>query len=174
LAGDAAKVRVFENRMEFIMSNVHLVGMTRVLDIGSCFGWNSFWLAERGCTVVGVERGRQKVDVCECLKVLRRLPMDNPIFHCMTIEDYAFKHKEEKFDLMLNLNTFHHMIKKDERRAWRALDRLSQRCRVMVLQCRGGDIHEQVIERTAYESKKPLGRPPGTRGVISRGMFLYW
>ncbi len=173
LAGDAAKVRVFENRMEFIQSNILHIPVGRVLDIGSCFGWNSFWLAERGFTVVGVERGRQKVDVCECLRIMQKLPTDNPTFRHMTVEDYVSMY-EEKFDLMLNLNTFHHMIKKDERRAWETLDRLSRRCGSMVLQCGRSGIHRQVVERTSYENSRNLGKAPGTRGVIARHLVLYW
>ena len=173
LAEGAAKVRVFENRMEFIQSNILHIPVGRVLDIGSCFGWNSFWLAERGFTVVGVERGKVKVDVCECIRVMGGLSADNPTFHQMMVEEYASVY-DEAFDLMLNLNTFHHMIKKDERRAWETLDCLSRRCGSMVLQCGRSGIHRQVVERTSYENSRNLGKAPGTRGVIARHLVLYW
>ena len=86
----------------------HLGRPVRVLDLGSAQGFFSFHLASRGAIVHGVDFCEENIDLCNA--IASENPNLNVEFYKQRIDDYLDSIEPNKYDLVLGLSVFHHLI----------------------------------------------------------------
>ena len=117
--------------LEFIKSSMDVKGKT-VLDIGSCTGWFSYWLADSGALVDGVDVNSKRVEIANYQRVYRGADKNNPRFQTKTFEKQLCGNI--RYDAVLLLNVIHHYIRRNEAQAFQALKQISEHTDMLFIQ----------------------------------------
>lgn len=81
----------------------------KILDLGCAQGFFSFSLAqELGATVVGIDIRPANIELCNEIK--NHFSFEKVKFFCGRLEEFLPTILNEKFDLVLGLSVFHHLI----------------------------------------------------------------
>jgi SAM-dependent methyltransferase len=122
----------YKNRLNAIIDAIEVVGGKKILDLGCCYGWNLFELANLGATGVGIDFLEQDITVCCCQAKIYGFE-DVLTFYLSDVFDYILN-TDEYFDCILALNLFHHMNNQRGRStSWIALNDLSTRTDSMII-----------------------------------------
>jgi len=114
------RVRGFEKIRDTIVEHIGGMKGKRVLDIGSNFGYFCLELAKLGATTVGFERDEKRCAVAKYLAYDLGLSAG---FKQGDAVEMVLKHKM-KFDYVILLNVFHHLLIQNEEDAWRMFNKL--------------------------------------------------
>ncbi|MCJ7653447.1 MAG: DUF1698 domain-containing protein [Actinobacteria bacterium] len=123
-------------RLQLILKEIGDPTNKRFLDVGSNSGWFDIELVLRKACSVGVEPLQEYVDIANFVAAYHRLDWKDMNlrrriwFYPMKVEDYLAE-TEEKFDYVLFMGLFHHMLKENLTAAWDSLKKLSMRAPVM-------------------------------------------
>jgi 2-polyprenyl-3-methyl-5-hydroxy-6-metoxy-1,4-benzoquinol methylase len=109
----------------------------RVLDVGCNYGYYSWLLTQAGAKVIGVDNQQ---------KLIEEARKNDPeaTFYAADIEAFI-QNITSIFNVTLFLNTFHHMIAKDNVRAWQCFHKLSETTELMIfmIKVRKGDLAQK-------------------------------
>ena len=75
-----------------------------VLDVGCCYGLFSFWMANQGYQVTGIDKDPEVIDWCKEYGGIARFSKDNPRFEVADLANY-----HGQFDIVLSLALIHHL-----------------------------------------------------------------
>lgn len=131
----------------------------RVLDIGSSIGHFCFLFAEDGAKVVGIEKEQLKVGTAQAIALIKHFKGIE--FVCDKIENVIEHRNMEDFNLTNMLNVFDHMIREDNTKAWKTLNKISELSEKLTLMMGPTDefpkadytsnLPEKVMEKTQYK-----------------------
>ena len=111
------RVEGFEKILGTILTHCGDVNGARFLDIGANVGYFCFKLTDIGGITTGVERDRRRSNLSRCVALKEGYRADNPRFVNMDAPNYVLTEKP-CVDYVILLNTFHHILLQDEKRAW--------------------------------------------------------
>jgi len=96
-----------------------------ILDIGCNLGYFCFWFASLGCDVVGLDLDKRRIEICEEIKEKTGF-ICSPTFINENVLDWL-RETIMTFDYVLLLNTFHHILVRDEEKGWWMFNKLLDR-----------------------------------------------
>ena len=164
------KVVEFATRLDVIYGFCeHSIGYKgkKFLVVGSHLGYNCFDLARNGCEVIGIEPSYERVEICMALQDFYGIG-DNLKFYHGSITDFITS-EDDKFDYVLFLNVFHHMMRQDEEQAWMDLEDIALRSEYIIASIRG------LTTAKGLNNEISLGIPPGVvNRKIGRELWAYW
>jgi len=120
---DPERIKGFERILKTILEHCGDVKDKRFLDIGSNLGYFCFELTKRGAETVGVERDKMRVQVCKCVSKRDGFSKENPRFVNGDVKKLVAT-SDKKFDYVLLLNVFHHLLVQDEDEGWTMFNKL--------------------------------------------------
>ena len=164
----------------------------KVLDVGGNTGYFSFLASEAGADVTMVERLERQANVATAMADVRNLKVE--IFNCL-IQDYLDS-SSENFDCAFMFNVFDQMLRTNEAIAWKVLNEISERCKMLFLMMGPTDQiptakglatstpysiapaishfekpdYEVILEKTVYKNYKVLA----TDIYENRQLQVYW
>ena len=115
------RVDGFKKILGTILGHCGDVGGKSFLDVGSNLGYFCLELANRGASVIGVERDGRRTGVAKCLAEHARL--DEAAFHGGDVLAFI-EDNDDRYDYVILLNVFHHILLQDEERGWVMFNKL--------------------------------------------------
>lgn len=149
------------------------------LDIGPCFGYFCFKLTKMGARTTGIEYNKERFNVCRCLSKIYGFDESNPKFINMDIMDCQ-KPLYEKYDYVLLLNIFHHILVQNTSDAWRMLNTIAEESEAIFITMAHEkglnaksqrEIPEIIIQNSVLTHFKKLGMG---RGRENRTIYVFW
>lgn len=122
----------YKKTMKTILDICGSVEGKHVLDIGSCYGYYSFFFARKGAMVTAVESHGTRVNLCHRLLRLYNMEWSNPLFVCNRIEDYI-KTTSLTWGYTLMFNVFHHIYSQNPKESWKTLNQIAEKSEVILL-----------------------------------------
>lgn len=143
--------------LKLITQKCGSVKRKKILDIGCFYGFYSHILAKQGAIVTAIDIHPTRIAFCRRLSKLYGLTRNNPKFLIIDFMDFMSTIKE-KFDIVIFLNTLHHIIKQHGASTWLAMEKLADHTDTLFLSYDGLDAGE-IIRKTSFISATHLGRP---------------
>ena len=146
-----------------------------VLDIGSCYGYYSFFFARQGAMVTAVEPHSSRINLCIRLLRLYNMDWSNPLFVYSRIEDYI-KSTSLTWDYTFMLNVFHHIYSQNPKESWKTLNQIAEKSEVILLTMsstspvkigKQSDLPSLILENSILKSCEDRGPiPPFNRHLL--------
>lgn len=117
---DSERVEGFKRILDTLLQHCGNVNGKSFLDVGSNLGYFCLELAKRGAKTLGIERDSRRVKVAQCLADKNGLDatfLGGDVL-CFVGEASA------RFDYVILLNVFHHILVQDEVRGWKMFNKL--------------------------------------------------
>ena len=142
--------------------SLYLARPLKILDLGCAQGYFSFILAEKGAAVHGVDRLFENIKLCDFLK--NESKKINVVFERNSIEDVVKNLSDEKYDIVLGLNVFHHIAHEHGFDYVKSLiNKIAVKCGVIIAEC-------ATNEEPLYWSSS---QPQDTRELFSDVAFVH-
>jgi len=126
----AGQARLYREKVLDNILNCVDVKDKRILDVGCHFGYYTFLLLEAGAkTSTCVDISEFKIKVVKIIAARRQLQVNA---YQKTIGRFLVEH-HDYYDVVLLLNVFHHLLKKDSVEAWNMLNKLLDNSEVLFL-----------------------------------------
>jgi len=129
---DPCRTEEFRKMKRCILRGIGDTKGKLILDVGSCFGYFSFALAQLGSYVVGVERNNNRVEASRLISGYYKLDWSNPKFICADISDYM-KESDMNYDIVLMISIFHYLCRENLENAWKVINKLAERSDKIIL-----------------------------------------
>lgn len=136
-----------------------------VLDIGSCYGYYSFFFVRQGAMVTAVEPNGTRINLCQRLLRLYNMDWSNPMFVCNRIENYI-KATSLTWDYTFMFNVFQHLYGQNPKESWKTLNQIAEKSEVILLTmnssspveiCEQSDLPTFIIENSILKSCEDRG-----------------
>lgn len=118
---DSERVEGFKRILDTLLQHCGNVNGKSFLDVGSNLGYFCLELAKRGAKTLGIERDKRRIQVAQCLA--EKNGLDGAAFHCGDVLPFV-EDNEVRYDYVILLNVFHHLLVQDEGAGWRMFNKL--------------------------------------------------
>ena len=167
---------MYQQALSIIVDSCQNIEGKTFLDVGCCYGYFSFGLAEHGALVTGVETDGTRRVLATNLARLYHLDWSNPKFIRMSIEQYI-EHTKLHYDYILMLNVFHYLYRANEEKAWQTLNILAEKSDTILLTMSHAsenigsqkDISSLILNNSILAKCKDLGPIP----PFDRHLFIF-
>ncbi len=120
---EPARIEGFKKILTTITDHCGGVRDKSFLDLGCNFGYFCLELAKLGARTFGVERDKRRSATSKCLA--QKLGLDGAQFIKEDVLKYVEAlNGEARFDYVILLNVFHHILVQDETRGWNMFNKL--------------------------------------------------
>lgn len=173
-----ARVEGFQRILDTILEVMGDPSGQRVVDIGSNLGYFCFGLSSRGAFTTGLERDSRRSELCRAISARTGFLPDNPRFLNVDAVEYL-DGSEDRFDYVILLNVFHHILVNDEVGGWRMFNRLIEESNGVVVMMRNSLKGWKLCETKAGIPEAVVARSSATGftrfpRVHGREVFLFY
>jgi hypothetical protein len=167
-------VKGFNDVLDTLTESMGDVQGKQVLDVGSCLGYYSYGLAQRGAYVTGVECTPQYTLLCSYVSRMNGYEWSNPCYVNVPVEAYAMASCKH-YDTALLLNVFHYLYREHGMGAFSTLNLLAEHSDSVILSMdhRGivdsqMNVREFILTNSVLTSCEELGE-----SMFGRNLYVF-